>query len=55
MDPEVSDGWPKLVECELKVLVTLVVNELKGCLVKLVKNELMDCLTKLLGRLMLGK
>ena len=55
MDPEVSDGWSKLVECELKVSAKLVVNELKGCLVKLVKNELMDCLTKLLGKLMLGK
>ena len=28
MDPEVSDGWSKLVECELKVPAKLVVNEL---------------------------
>ena len=53
MDPEVSDGWSKLVECELKVPAKLVVNELKGCIVKLLKNELMDCLTELLGKLML--
>ena len=37
------------MECELKVLAKLVVNEMKGCLVKLVKNELMDCLKILLG------
>ena len=47
LDPEVSDGWSKLVVCELKVPAKLVVNELK-----LVKNELMDCLTKLLGKMM---
>ena len=44
MDPEVSDGWSKLVECELK-----------GCLVKLVKDKLMDCLTKLFGKIDAGK
>ena len=48
MDPEVSDGWSKLVECELKVSAKLVVNELKGCLVKLEKDDLMHCLTILL-------
>ena len=53
MDPEVSDGWSKLVECELKVPAKLVVNELMGCLAKLVMNELVDCLAKLLGNLML--
>ena len=42
IDPEVSDGWSKLVECELKVFAKLVVNELKGCLLKLVKNEFDD-------------
>ena len=50
MDPEVSDGRSKLMECELKVPAKLVVNELKGCLLKLVKNELMDCLTELLRK-----
>ena len=53
IDPEVSNGWSKLMVCELKVFAYLVVNELKGCLAKLVKNELMDCLAKLLGKVML--
>ena len=29
-DPEVSDRWLKLMECELMDAVKLVVNELKG-------------------------
>ena len=41
MDPEVSDGWTELVECELKVPA------------KFMENELMDYLTKLLAKLLL--
>ena len=41
IDPEVSDGCKKLMECELMDAVKLVLNELKGCFVKLVRNELM--------------
>ena len=51
MDPEVSDGWLKLMECELMDAVKLVVKELKG---KIGEN-LMDCLTQLLGKMMLRK
>ena len=53
MDSEVSDGWTKVVECELKVPAKLMENELMDCLAKLMKNELMDCLTKLLAKLLL--
>ena len=50
MDPEVSDGWLKLMECELVDAVKFVENELKGCLVKLVKNEVIDRLShKIVG------
>ena len=51
MDPEVSDGWTELVECELKVPAKLMENELMDCFTKLVKNELMDCLPKLLVKI----
>ena len=52
-NPEVSDGWTELVECELKVPAKLMENELVDCFTKLVKNEQMDYLTKLLAKLML--
>ena len=41
MDSEVSDGWTKMAERELKVLA------------KVMENELMDCLAKLLAKLLL--
>ena len=54
MDPEVSDGWTEVVECDLKVPARLMQNELMDFFyTKLVKNEQMDCLTKLLAKWLL--
>ena len=56
MDPEDSDGWSKLVECELKVPAKLVVNELNEGLLCKIGEERVDGLPhKIVGKFDAGK
>ena len=54
MDPGVSDGWSKMVDCELKVLGKLE-NELKGCRVKIGEERVDGLPHKIVGKIDAGK
>ena len=55
MDSEVSDGWTKLVECELKAPAKLMENELMDCFFKIGEERADGLPKKIVGKIVAGK